>query len=311
MSASGHDHAGHDHAGHGHGPARYDRAFAVGISLNLAFVVVELIFGVRSHSLALTADAGHNFGDVLGLILAWGATMLARRKPTARHTYGLRRFSILAALGNACLLLIAVGAIALEAVRRINNTEPVASRTVMIVALVGIVINVGTALGFAAGRANDMNIRGAFLHMLGDAAVSAGVVVAALAIATTGWFWLDPVVSLIVVALITVGSWGLLRDSFNLAIDAVPPGVDLDAVEAYLRSLPGVTEVHDLHVWGLSTTSVALTAHLIIPSPVETDALIGTTCAELLKRFRIEHATLQIEHGSPAHPCGLAPAGVV
>jgi cobalt-zinc-cadmium efflux system protein len=307
-----HTHDGHSHAHHGHhhGPASYDHAFAIGIGLNLAFVIAEVVFGIRAHSLALTADAGHNLGDVLGLVLAWAGTLLARARPTTRRTYGLRRFSILAALGNAAILLVAVGAIALEAIQRLRNPAPVGTGIVMTVALIGIVINVGTALGFMSGRENDLNIRGAFIHMLGDAAASAGVVVTGLIIAATSWFWLDPVVSLILVALITIASWGLLRDSFNLALDAVPSGIDPDAVRSYLASLDGVTEVHDLHIWGLSTTHVALTAHLVLPARGDTDALLSSACGVLRDRFHIEHATLQLEHGT-ATPCALASADVV
>ena len=296
------------HHHHHHGPARYDRAFTVGIALNLSFVVAELFFGVRAHSLALTADAGHNLGDVLGLGLAWTATVLAARRPTMRRTYGLRRFSILAALGNAGFLLIAVGAIAVEAVRRVRHPGPVATTTVIVVALVGICINIGTALGFMRGRHEDLNIRGAFLHMLGDAAASAGVVLAALAISFTGWTWIDPVVSLVLVVLITAGSWGLLRDSMNLALDAVPPGIDTEEVTAYLGSLPGVTDVHDVHIWGLSTTHVALTAHLVVPAGGNTDSLISTACTQLHDRFGIEHATMQIEQRHLSHDCALGGA---
>jgi cobalt-zinc-cadmium efflux system protein len=307
----GHGHAhGHGHHHH-HAPANYDRAFAIGIGLNLVFVLAEVVFGVRAHSLALTADAGHNLGDVLGLVLAWAGSMLARRRPTARRTYGLRRFSILAALANAGFLLIAVGAIAVEAVHRLSHPGPVATGMVMIVAAIGIVINVGTALGFLSGRSNDLNIRGAFIHMLGDAVASAGVIVAGAVIALTGWLWLDPVVSLLLVALITIGSWGLLRDSFNLALDAVPEGIDPDAVRDYLASIDGVTEVHDLHIWGLSTTHVALTAHLVRPNGGDGDALLAEACAVLHERFQIEHATIQLERGTEAHPCSLAPADVV
>lgn len=298
----------HHHHHHDHGPARYDRAFLIGISLNLAFVVAEVIYGARARSLALTADAGHNLGDVLGLALAWVGTMLAARRPTTRRTYGLRRVSILAALGNGAFLLIAVGAIAVEAIHRIRNPGPVATKTVIIVALIGICINVGTAIGFMRGRKADLNIHGAFLHMLGDAAASAGVVVAALGIAWTGWTWLDPVVSLALVGLITAGSWGLLRDSFNLALDAVPPGIVTEEVTAYLGSLPGVSDVHDVHIWGLSTTHVALTAHLVVPDGGNTDALIATATHVLHDRFGIEHATMQIEQRHLAHECALGGA---
>ena len=298
--------SGHHH--HDHGPARYDRAFAIGISLNLAFVIAEVIYGARAHSLALTADAGHNLGDVLGLGLAWVGTLLAARRPTTRRTYGLRRFSILAALGNGGFLLIAVGAIAVEAVHRMSSPGPVATKTVIIVALIGICINAGTAIGFMRGRKSDLNIHGAWLHMMGDAAASVGVVVAALGIAYTGWTWIDPAVSLLLVALITAGSWGLLRDSFNLALDAVPPGIDTDEVTAYLASLPGVSDVHDVHIWGLSTTHAALTAHLVVPGGGNTDTLISTACRHLHDSFGIEHATVQVEHRHLSHECTLGGA---
>lgn len=302
--------AGHHH-GHQHAPARFDRAFAIGIGLNGVFIVAEVIFGTRAHSLALTADAGHNLGDVLGLVMAWWATVLARGGPTPRRSYGLRRLSILAALGNAGFLLVAVGAIGWEAVIRLSHPAPVASGTVMAVAAIGIVINTGTALAFMAGRKDDLNIRGAFLHMMGDATASAGVVLAGLAIAVTGWLWLDPAVSLALALMIALGTWGLLRDSVNLALDAVPPGIDPTAVEAFLVSLPGVIGVHDLHIWGLSTTHVALTAHLVKPDPGQEDDLLTHACRELHARFHIEHATLQIESGRGAHPCSLASADII
>ncbi len=315
-----HDHAGHDHAGHGHGhghaghhhaPATFGRAFAIGISLNLTFVLAEFVFGVRAGSLALTADAGHNLGDVLGLVLAWAGTVLATRAPTPRRTYGLRRFSILAALGNGALLLIAVGAIGMEAIQRLLAPAPVQSGTVIIVALLGIGINLGTALLFMRGRDRDLNIRGAFLHMLGDAAASAGVVVAQLVIRFTGWYWIDPAVGLALVVLIMWSTWGLLRESIDLALDAVPSGIDPEAVTGYLSELPGVLEVHDLHIWGMSTTNVALTAHLIRPDGGDDDALLARVCRDLHTRFGIEHATIQIERGHGANPCGLAPSEVI
>src|SRR5690349_9205054 len=254
--AHGHDHghAGHSHAGHAHAPASFDRAFAIGVGLNVAFVVAEVGFGLRTNSLALISDAGHNLGDVLGLVLAWAGTVLARRGPTPRRTYGLRRFSILAAMANAGLLLVAVGAISVEAVDRLRHPAPVAGGIVSIVALVGIVINLGTALGFMRGRAHDLNIRGAFLHMLGDAGASAGVVVAGLLIRATGLLWIDPIVSLLLAAAILWSTWGLAKDSVNLALDAVPAGIDPLEVDAALRGLEGVVEVHDLHIWGMSTT---------------------------------------------------------
>jgi cobalt-zinc-cadmium efflux system protein len=297
--------------GHSHGPVSYTRAFAIGIALNLAFVAAETIYGLRANSLALLADAGHNFTDVLGLLLAWGAAVLSKRLPTLRRTYGVRRFSILAALGNAILLLIAICALAWEALGRFRHPEPVAPGIVMWVAAVGIAVNAITALMFASGRKGDVNIRGAFLHMAADAAVSATVVIAAIVIAVTGWVWVDPAVSLLVVVVIAFGTWGLLRESIDLALDAVPRGVSPETVEAYLRNLPGVGEVHDLHIWGMSTTEAALTAHLIKPDLIDDDAFLRAVCKELHDRFGIEHSTLQIERGHGPTPCGLASAEVV
>jgi len=317
----GHDHAhgghahGHEHDhgshGHSHAPARFDRAFAAGVGLNVAFVVVEVAFGLRTHSLALISDAGHNLGDVLALVLAWAGVVLARREPTPRRTYGLRRFSILAAIANAGILLIAVGAIIVEALDRLRNPAPVAGGVVSAVAAVGIAINLGTALGFMRGRAHDLNIRGAFLHMLGDAAASAGVVVAGLLIRATGQLWIDPLVSLLLAALITWSTWGLAKDSVNLALDAVPAGIDPLEVDAALRGLEGVVEVHDLHIWGMSTTDVALTAHLIRPCHGGEDALLASATRLLRDRFGIAHATLQVEQGLAIHPCDLAAPGTV
>ena len=313
-----HDHA-HDHAhghahgsgGHAHTPSNFDRAFAIGVGLNVTFVVAELVFGLRTHSLALIADAGHNLGDVLALVLAWAGTVLARREPTPRRTYGMRRFSILAAVANAGILLIAVGAIIVEAVDRFRHPAPVQGGIVSLVAAVGIVINLGTALAFMRGRDHDLNIRGAFLHMLGDAAASAGVVVAGLLIAATGLLWIDPAVSLLLAALILWSTWALAKDSVNLALDAVPAGIDPSEVDAVLRGLEGVVDVHDLHIWGMSTTDVALTAHLIRPCHGGEDALLATATRQLRERFGIAHATLQVEQGLAIHSCDLAAPGSV
>ncbi|MEO6526248.1 MAG: cation diffusion facilitator family transporter [Gemmatimonadaceae bacterium] len=312
------DHGQHDHAhgpshghSHHHAPASFDRAFAIGVGLNVVFVLAEAFIGVRYHSLALTADAGHNLGDVLGLVLAWAGTVLARRGPTPRRTYGLRRFSILAAIANAGILLIAVGAIVVEAIDRLQHPEPIAGGVVSAVAALGIVINLGTAIAFMRGRHDDLNIRGAFLHMLGDAAASVGVLVAGLLIRSTGLLWIDPVVSLLLVALITWSTWGLARDSVNLALDAVPAGIDPHAVETMLRNLDGVVEVHDLHIWGMSTTDVALTAHLIRPCHGNEDALLAVATRQLRETFGISHATLQVEQGLAIHPCELAAPGSV
>lgn len=300
---------GHNH-GHSHESAGYGRAFAIGAALNLGFVAAEAGFGLVSGSLALVADAGHNLSDVLGLLLAWGASLLVRRRPTLRRTYGLRRTSILAALANAVLLLVAIGAIAWEALRRFGDPGPVAGGTVIGVALVGVAVNGVTALLFMRGQRDDLNLRGAFLHMAADAGVSLGVAIAGVAILTTGWRWLDPLVSLAIVAVIFVGTWGLLRDSVNLALDAVPGEIDTDAVRRYLLNLPTVTDVHDLHIWAMSTTETALTAHLVLPGGHDGDALLARACRELHDRFGIEHSTLQVERGDPAFACScsLAPA---
>lgn len=301
---------GHDHA-HPQ-PGDFGRAFVLGVALNVGFVVVEATFGLLSGSLALVADAGHNLSDVLGLLLAWGASILVRRRPTVRRTYGLRRSSILAALLNAAFLLVAIGAIAWEALRRFADPGPVAGGTVIGVALVGVAINTATALLFLRGRRTDLNIRGAFLHMAADAAVSLGVALTGVAILLTGWRWLDPVTSLAIVAIVFVGTWGLLRDSLNLALDAVPEAIDAADVQAYLEDLPAVTGVHDLHIWAMSTTETALTAHLVVPAERNDDALIARASRELHDRFGIEHSTLQVERGNPAYPCvcSLTPSTV-
>ena len=305
-----HGHAGHGHGGHSHVPADFGRAFAVGVLLNGGFVVVEAVYGVLAHSVALVADAGHNLSDVLGLLLAWTAAVLVKRPPKGRFTYGLRSSSILAALFNAVLLLVAIGAIALEAVQRLARPEPVAATTVMIVATIGIVVNGATAALFASGRKHDLNVRAAFLHMLSDALVSAGVVVAGLVIALTGWLWLDPLTSLVLVAVIAWGTWGLLRDSVAMSLQAAPAGSEPEAVERFLLSRPGVCEVHDLHVWPMSTTEVALTAHLVMPDGHPGDAALAALAHDLQHRFGICHTTVQVET-DPDHPCELEPAHLV
>jgi cobalt-zinc-cadmium efflux system protein len=285
-------------------------AFAVGIGLNLTFVAVEFVYGLLANSVALIADAGHNLSDVLGLVIAWIASALSKQAPSSRYTYGLGRSSILAALVNAALLLVAVGAIAWEAVLRLFHPEPVASGTVMIVAAVGIFVNGVTAWLFASGRKGDLNIRGAFLHMVADAAVSAGVVVAGLAMLYTGWLWLDPVTSLVIVGVIVWGTWSLLRDSLAMSVDAVPALIDPKAVRSYLSSCPGVAAVHDLHIWPLSTTENALTAHLVLPGGHPGDEFLLKAATELRQRFGIGHTTLQIEI-SEETACHLAPDHVV
>jgi cobalt-zinc-cadmium efflux system protein len=299
---------GHDHS---HAREGYGRAFAVGVTFNSAFVALEAVFGLLAHSVALLADAGHNLSDVLGLSLAWGATLLGRRQPTERHTYGLRRSSILAALLNAMVLLVAIGAVAWEAIGRFARPEPVASGTVIWVASVGIGVNTFTALLFRSGRKHDLNVRGAFLHLAADAAVSAGVVLAGLMMRATGWLWLDPAVSLGIVVVIAFGTWGLMRDSLYLALDAVPAHIDPAAVEQYLAAVPGVQAVHDLHVWGMSTSDVALTVHLVKPDAELDDALLTRVGKELHDRFGIEHTTIQLERGDTSQPCDQAPEHVV
>jgi cobalt-zinc-cadmium efflux system protein len=266
-----HNHA-HGPDGHIHAPANFGPAFAIGISLNTAFVIVEGIFGYASNSMALVADAGHNLSDVLGLVVAWVAVILSNRAPSPRFTYGLRGSSILAALFNAVFLLVAVGAIGWEAIQRLLHPEPVAGVTVMVVAAVGILINGITAWLFASGSKGDLNIRGAYLHMAADAAVSMGVVVAGLVILITGWTWLDAATSLAISAVIVWGTWGLLRDSAAMSMSAVPPGIDPAAVRGHLEKCAGVTQVHDLHIWPMSTTEVALTCHLVIPAGQPGDA---------------------------------------
>ncbi|MEN9935210.1 MAG: hypothetical protein RLZZ387_1789 [Chloroflexota bacterium] len=291
----------HHHHGHGSGHGHHHhstpggRTFALAVLLNLVFVLAEAVAGYVSGSLALVADASHNLSDVLGLLLAWGAVVLARRRPTGRHTYGLRRATILAALANAVTLLVVVGGIAWEAVRRFSEPQPVAGQLVIWTAAAGIVINGATALLFAAGRKGDLNTRGAFLHMAADAAVSLGVVVSGIALALTGWAWIDPAVSLVVAGIILWGTWGLLRESLDLALDAAPQGVSTSDISSYLRTLPEVSGVHDLHVWALSTTETALTAHLVVPPERANDTLLRQVRSDLHDRFGIEHATLQLE----------------
>ncbi|HJV42744.1 cation diffusion facilitator family transporter [Caulobacter sp.] len=307
-----HDHGhAHGHHGHSHAPKDFGRAFAIGTALNLGFVIVEAGAGLVTRSLALLADAGHNLSDVLGLLMAWGAVVLAKRAPSAHRTYGLRKGTILASLANAALLLVAVGAIAWEAVRRFAAPEPIQTGPVMIVAAIGIAINTATALMFMKGSKEDLNVRGAFLHMAADAAVSAGVVIAALVMTFTGWLWLDPVVSLAIVAVIVLGTWGLLRDSLDLALDATPRGIDTGKVRDWLVARPGVSEVHDLHIWAMSTTENALTAHVVRPLDADHDQFLHDACAELASKFNIGHVTIQVESSQGAHACRLAPANVV
>ena len=306
-----HDHDDHAHDGHGHGhshsPKNFGRAFAIATILNLALVVVQVVYGLIAGSVALLADAGHNFGDALGLILAWGAFVLGRVKVSDRFTYGFRSASILSALINAVLLLVATGAIALEAFRRLADPQPVAGVTVMIVAACGIVINGFSAWLLMAGNKGDLNVRGAFLHLVADALVSVAVVVAGGVIILTGWNWVDPAASLLIAVVIVWGTWNLLRESFQLSMNAVPKGIVLGDVRQHLQSLPHVTAVHDLHIWAMSTTENALTVHLVTDNGHPGDKFLEELSHELDRRFRIQHTTVQIEIGD-GNVCILAPA---
>lgn len=296
-------HHSHDH--HHGSPDAQGRAFGIAIALNTVFVAVEFAYGVIANSTALMADAGHNLSDVLGLLLTMGAAYLARRMPGGRYTYGLRSTSILAALANAMLLMVACGAIALEAVQRFSQPHVVDGLTVTLVAGVGIVINGLSAWLLVRGSKNDLNIRGAYLHMLADAVVSLGVVIAGLAMMYTGMYWLDPVVSLVIVAVIVAATWGLLRESLRLALNAIPENIDAAVLENYLRSRPGVTDIHDLHIWGMSTTESALTVHLVMPEGYPGDAFMDDIMQTLNERFAIGHSTLQVELGTTDHCCVL------
>ena len=300
--------AGHDHShNHGHAPASFDKAFAIGIALNLAFVGIEAFYGWQINSLALLADAGHNLSDVAGLVLAWGGALAGQLRPDARHTYGWKKGSILAAFANALLLLVAMGALVWEAVGRLLASEPMAGSeglTIMAVAGVGIVINTVTALLFMRGREHDLNIRGAFLHMAADALVSAGVVVAGALTLWMGWVWLDPVVSLLIAAVILWGTWSLFRQSLHLLFDGVPDGVDPQAVHDCLASLPGVSRVHDLHIWAMDTSQVAMTAHLVMPQAHADDGFLKDATELLHHRFQITHVTLQVVKVPFTTPCG-------
>ncbi len=286
----------HDHH-HEHAPANFNRAFAIGIALNAVFVAIEAFYGWRVNSLALLADAGHNLSDVAGLVLAWGGALALKVKPDARHTYGWKRATILAAFANALLLLMAIGALAWEAIGRLLSTQAAVHDqgvTIMLVAGVGIVINTATALLFMRGRKSDLNVRAAFVHMAADALVSAGVVIAGALTLWQGWVWLDPVVSLGIAAVILWGTWGLFKQSLHLLFDGVPDSVDPQAVQACLAALPGVTRVHDLHIWAMGTSQIALTAHLVMPQAQADDAFLQQANDVLHERFEITHVTLQV-----------------
>jgi cobalt-zinc-cadmium efflux system protein len=306
-----HDH-GHNHGpshAHVHAPASFGKAFAIGISLNTALVVAEAVYGYIGNSTALLADAGHNLSDVLGLVVAWGASIAARRAPSGRFTYGLRASTILAALANAVFLLVATGAIGWEAFLRLREPEPVAGLTVMVVAGIGILVNGFTAMLFARGRKDDINIEGAYLHMAADAAVSLGVVVSAVLIIWTGWLWLDPITSLAICVTILWSTTSLLRGSIDMSMAAAPKGTDLAAIRVFLLARPGVSAIHDLHVWPISTTETALTCHLVMPTGAG-DAFLMETAQMLTTSFRIGHTTLQVET-HPDNGCALAPDDVV
>ena len=298
-----HDHDSHGHAHHHAAPADFSRAFALGIALNTGFVAIEAWFGWQINSLALLADAAHNLSDVAGLLLAWVATLATRLRPDARHTYGWRRGSILAAFANAVLLLVAMGSLGLEALQRLGHPEPTQGWTLITVAAIGIVVNTATALLFLRGRAHDLNVRGAFQHMAADALVSLGVVVGGALYLWQGWAWLDPVLSLVIAAVIVVGTWGLLRQSVHLLFDGVPEHIDLPAVQAWLAARPGVARVDDLHIWAMSTTQVALTAHLVMPAGHPGDDFLREASAGLHEHFGIAHVTLQTVTEPLLQPC--------
>jgi len=303
------DHHNHNHSkGHHHHPSpkSQGRVFIMTIVLNMLFVIIEFAYGFITNSTALIADAGHNISDVLGLMLAWGAIILTRKAPSKRYTYGLRSTSIMAAVANAMLLLVACGAIAMEAIDRFSQPPAVAGLTVSIVAAVGIVINGLSAWLLMRGSKEDLNIRGAYLHMAADAAVSLAVVIAGVAMFYTGWYMIDPIISLVIVIVIMVGTWSLLRDSMQLALSAVPANIDALAIDAYLRQLAGVTEIHDLHIWGLSTTESALTVHLVMPNGHPGDNFMDEIVQTLEERFFVHHSTLQIEQGTTNHSCSLS-----
>jgi cobalt-zinc-cadmium efflux system protein len=288
----------------GHRHINYNKAFGIGIALNVAFILFEAAFGILSDSLALVADAGHNLGDVFGLLLAWGAHILSTRGSSYRRTYGWKSATMLAALINAIVLLVAVGGIGWASINRFSDPQPVSGATIIYIAALGVVINAATAALFMANRGKDLNIRAAFLHMAADAGVSLGVVVAGIGILTIGWLWIDPLVSLVIAAIILAGTWGLLIDSVNLVLQAVPAGIDFEEVAKYLSSVPGVKAVHDLHIWAMSTTDTALTAHLVKPELENDDAMLAQIRNEINERFGIAHVTLQVERSDAFMDCG-------
>ena len=290
---------------HRHSVNNYNRSFAIGVALNIIFVAVEASYGILSGSLALIADAGHNLGDVLGLLLAWGASVMATKPATEKRTYGYRKVTIMASLVSAILLLVALGGIVWEAVGRFSYPKPIAGVTVIIVAGIGVFLNTITALLFVSGKKHDLNIKGAYLHMVADAGVSLGVVIAGIVIISTGWVWVDPLISLLIVAVILVGTWSLLRDSMNLAIDSVPKGIDISGIKKYLTNLENVVQIHDLHIWSLSTTEVALTVHLVVTNETLNNDFLQQSQQKLYEHFGIEHTTIQIERESDENDCML------
>lgn len=273
----------------------YGKAFAIGVALNAAFIIVEVVFGLLSNSLALIADAGHNLSDVLGLLLAWGAAILVKKSATENYTYGFKKSSVLAAFLNAMILLVAIGIIIWEAVQRFANPQPIQGPTVMLVAGIGVMINTITALLFYSGRKSDINIKGAFLHMAADAAISLGVVIVGLVLTFVPWYWLDPVVSIVIALVIFYGTWGLLRDSVNLSLDAVPKNIDKVGIENYLNSLPEISGFHDLHIWAMSTTETALTVHVTLCAECDRNQLIQKISDDLRNAYQIAHTTIQVE----------------
>lgn len=304
---AGHHHHDQGH-GHHHGQPTHGRAFAIAITLNAGFVIAEVVAGLLSGSMALIADAGHNLSDVLALILAWGASVLAARPPSARYTWGFKSSSILASLANAALLWAAIGAILVETIRRLGDPAPVSGQTMIVVAAIGIAVNTLSALLFLGGRKHDLNLRAAFVHLMADAAISAGVVLAGIAVLLTGRNWIDPLTSLVITAVIAWGSWGILRDALRMSLLRVPMRVDEAKVRGFLASLPGVSAVHDLHIWPMSTTETALTAHLVMPGGHPGDAFLADLAHELAHDFGIGHPTVQIEQGGP---CPLASDSVI
>lgn len=295
----------HDHTHHHHEINNYNRSFSIGIALNVIFVIIEVGYGLAADSLALIADAGHNLSDVMSLLLAWGAYYLSKKHPTKKRTYGLRKVTIMASLLSAVLLFVALGGIAWEALERLSSPKPVEGFIIVVVAAIGVLINTATALLFVKGQEHDLNIRAAYLHMAADAAISLGVVIAGVAILLTGWLWLDPIISLFIVVVILLSTWGLLRDSINLSIDAVPQGIDVNEVKAYLLNLSNVSDLHDLHIWALSTTENALTVHLVTTDALIYNHVIQEIQEHLHHHFNIAHVTIQIEKEESGFLCIL------